>query len=226
VVVDRTCVVLLSGGLDSTTVLAIAQSKGFQIVALSLDYGQRHRYEIDAAKMVADYYGVVRHVIVSISSGVFGGSALIEGVIPKNRKIDDSIPSTYVPARNTVLLSLALALAESVGSSEIFIGVNAVDYSGYPDCREEYIESFERMANLATKIGVEGGGVSINVPLIHLSKSQIIRLGIGMGVDYGLTHSCYDPGLNGKSCGSCDACVLRSDGFAEVGIEDPRDNLL
>jgi 7-cyano-7-deazaguanine synthase len=221
----RTAVVLLSGGLDSATVLAIARSEGFEIIALSFRYGQRHDVEIKAAQAIAKRAGVQRHVIVDIDLRVFGGSALTDDVaVPKGRSADEmshGIPITYVPARNTIFLSYALALAEVSMADNIYIGVNAVDYSGYPDCRPEYIEAFEEMANLATKAGVEGRHLTIHTPLMHQSKSEIITRGTKLGVDYGATFSCYDPDADGTSCGECDACQLRLNGFAEAGLPDP-----
>lgn len=221
-------VVLLSGGLDSTTVLAIAQSENFDVHALSFRYGQRHSLEIEAAKRIARNTGVRNHQIVDIDLRAFGGSALTADIaVPKDRDLDShsaasAIPVTYVPARNTIFLSYALALAEVIESSTIFIGVNALDYSGYPDCRPEYIEAFERMANLATRAGVEGRTrLSIRAPLISLSKAAIITLGTSLGVDYSLTTSCYDPTAAGEACGRCDACQLRLKGFSEAGLEDP-----
>jgi len=222
-------VVLLSGGLDSTTVLAIARSEGFAIHALTFGYGQRHSAEIDAARRIARTAGVARHHVVEIDLTLFGGSALTADIpVPKDRDLVPSSPSareipvTYVPARNTIFLSYALALAEVVEASNIFIGVNALDYSGYPDCRPEYIEAFEKMANLATRAGVEGKTrVVIRTPLISLSKAAIIKLGASLGVDYSQTTSCYDPGPNGEACGRCDACQLRLKGFNEAGLEDP-----
>jgi 7-cyano-7-deazaguanine synthase len=222
-------VVLLSGGLDSTTVLAIVQSEGFEVHALSFRYGQRHAREIDAARRIARNAGVVNHHIVDIDLRVFGGSALTSDIpVPKDRDLAaDSesareIPVTYVPARNTIFLSHALALAEVIGSSTIFIGVNALDYSGYPDCRPEYIEAFEKMANLATRAGVEGRTrLAIRAPLISLTKAAIITLGNSLGVDYSQTTSCYDPTHAGEACGRCDACQLRLKGFAEAGFDDP-----
>jgi 7-cyano-7-deazaguanine synthase len=222
-------VVLLSGGLDSTTVLAIAQSEGFDIHALTFAYGQRHSAEIDAAKAIARTAGVTRHRVAQIDLAVFGGSALTAGIpVPKDRDLGahsptaTEIPVTYVPARNTIFLSYALALAEVVGASDIFIGVNALDYSGYPDCRLEYIEAFEKMANLATRAGVEAKTrLVIRTPLISLSKAAIIKLGTSLGVDYSRTTSCYDPGPSGEACGRCDACQLRLKGFGEAGLEDP-----
>jgi 7-cyano-7-deazaguanine synthase len=212
--------------LDSATVLAIARSQGFELYALTFRYGQRHDVEVDAARQVAARSGVARHVVVDIDLRTFGGSALTGDLaVPKGRSPEsmaDAIPVTYVPARNTIFLSFALAWAEVLEASDIFIGVNALDYSGYPDCRPEYIEAFQRMADLATKAGVEGRQrLAIHTPLIHLSKGDIIRKGLELGVDYGLTRSCYDPGPRGEGCGECDACVLRLKGFAAVGIADP-----
>jgi 7-cyano-7-deazaguanine synthase len=219
-------VVLLSGGLDSTTVLAIARAEGYEPYALSFRYGQRHSIELDAAQRVATAQGVVRHVVADIDLRVFGGSALTDDIdVPHHASADElgeDIPVTYVPARNTVFLSFALAWAETLECSDIFIGVNALDYSGYPDCRREYIEAFEKMANLATKAGVEGRQrLKIHAPLIELTKAQIIERGLALGVDYSLTHSCYDPDPEGRACGTCDSCLLRRRGFAELGREDP-----
>ncbi len=222
-------VILLSGGLDSTTVLALARSEGYAVHALTFRYGQRHSSEIDAAKAIARRAGVVRHQIVDIDLRAFGGSALTADIaVPKDRDLDrpvkgrSKIPVTYVPARNTIFLSYALAFAEVVGAADIFIGVNALDYSGYPDCRPEYIEAFEKMANLATRAGVEGRTrLTIRTPLIDLTKAGIIRLGTSLGVDYSGTTSCYDPGANGEACGRCDACQLRLKGFREAGLTDP-----
>jgi 7-cyano-7-deazaguanine synthase len=219
-------VVLLSGGVDSTTALAIAKSVGFEPYAISFRYGQRHVVELERAKQVASTMGVKRHLIVDCDMRAFGGSALTSDMaVPKGRSASEmshGIPVTYVPARNTIFLSLALAFAEVLGSSDIFIGVNALDYSGYPDCRPEYIEAFERMANLATKAGVEGNTrMKIHTPLIELTKAQIIRRGIALGVDYGITSSCYDPGPLGGPCGKCDSCLLRAKGFEEAGSADP-----
>ena len=224
-----TAVVLLSGGLDSTTVLAIARHEGFSVHALTFRYGQRHAIEIQAAKKIARDGGVVKHQVIDIDLTVFGGSALTTAVpVPKDRDLSprsshaNEIPVTYVPARNTIFLSYALALAEVVGAGNIFIGVNALDYSGYPDCRPEYILAFEKMANLATRAGVEGRTrLAIRTPLISLSKAAIIKLGASLGVDYSQTTSCYDPGPNGKACGRCDACQLRLKGFSEAGFDDP-----
>jgi 7-cyano-7-deazaguanine synthase len=219
-------VVLLSGGLDSATVLAIAISEGYQPYALSFRYGQRHEVEIAAARKVAESMKVAGQVVMDIDLRAFGGSALTsELAVPHHDSVDDlgpGIPVTYVPARNTVFLSFALAWAETLGSSDVFIGVNAVDYSGYPDCRPEYLAAFEAMANLATKAGVEGRQhLRVHAPLSRLTKAQIISRGVALGVDYGLTHSCYDPGPEGRPCGTCDSCLLRRKGFAEAGIEDP-----
>lgn len=223
----KPAVVLLSGGLDSATVLAIAQHAGFEVYAMSFHYGQRHAGELECAKNIARRANLKRHVITEIDLGVFGGSALTDSTIdvPKGRAADEmshDIPITYVPARNTIFLSFALAWAETLNCADIFIGVNALDYSGYPDCRPEYIEAFSRMANLATRAGVEGTQrLSIHTPLIQMTKGQIIRRGLELGVDYSLTSTCYDPRSDGRSCGRCDACVLRLKGFAENGIEDP-----
>ncbi len=222
----RKAVCLLSGGLDSSTCLALARREGFACYALSFDYGQRHRVELESAARVAASLGAARHLVIPIDLRVFGGSALTSDIaVPKGRAPDEmsaGIPITYVPARNTVFLSLALAWAEVLGSSDIFIGVNALDYSGYPDCRPEYIEAYERMANLATKSGVEGRArVKIHTPLIRLSKAEIVKLGSELGVDFRLTHSCYDPDAGGRPCGQCDSCVLRRKGFEEAGIKDP-----
>lgn len=219
-------VCLLSGGVDSATCLALARRDGYRCYALSFDYGQRHRVELDAAERVAASLGAVRHVIARIDLRVFGRSALTDDVaVPKDRspeQMTQEIPITYVPARNTVFLSFALAWAEVLRSSDIFIGVNALDYSGYPDCRPEFIEAYERMANLATRAGVEGRThIKIRAPLIRLSKAAIVKLGRDLGVDFGLTHSCYDPGPNGRACGACDSCVLRRKGFSEAGLIDP-----
>jgi 7-cyano-7-deazaguanine synthase len=217
-------VVLLSGGLDSYTAAAMVQADGYDLYALSVRYGQVHAREIDASRTVAQALGVVRHVELSVDLAAFGGSTLVgDGAIPKDRDLegDHSIPSTYVPARNTILLSLALGWAEVVGAQAIVIGVNALDYSGYPDCRPEYLEAFSRMAALATRAGVEGASFEILAPLVHLSKADIIRRGAALGLDYGLTHSCYDPGPHGRPCQRCDSCRLRARGFEEVGLSDP-----
>jgi 7-cyano-7-deazaguanine synthase len=218
-------VVLLSGGMDSATAAAVALDQGFGVHALSFRYGQRHAAELDAARRVAERLPVRRHVVLDIDLRAFGGSALTGDLeVPKDTPLDrigSSIPATYVPARNTIFLAFALGWAETLGASDIFIGANALDYSGYPDCRPEYIEAFERMANLATRAGVEGRRLRIHTPLITLSKADIIRLGRRLGVDYGLTWSCYDPTPEGTACGHCEACILRAKGFREAGMEDP-----
>jgi 7-cyano-7-deazaguanine synthase len=222
----KPAVVLLSGGLDSTTTLAIAAAKGFGVHALTVRYGQRHAAELEAARRVARAWAVAEHKIVDLDLRTFGGSALTADIpVPKDRpdaELGREIPPTYVPARNTIFLSLALAWAEVLGAHDIFIGVNALDYSGYPDCRPEFIEAFERLANLATKAGVEGRrGFTIHTPLIRMTKKEILRTGLELGVDYGLTLSCYDPDDAGVACGRCDACRLRLKGFAELGLPDP-----
>jgi 7-cyano-7-deazaguanine synthase len=221
----RAAVVLLSGGLDSATVLAIARSEGFELIALSFRYGQRHGAEIAAAQSIAKRAGVQRHVVADVDLRIFGGSALTgELAVPKGRsasEISAGIPITYVPARNTIFLSYALALAEVSVASDIFIGVNALDYSGYPDCRPEYVRAFEQMANLATKAAVEGHRLTIHAPLMQLTKGEIIARGLALGVDYASTVSCYDPDASGAACGECDACQLRLRGFAEAGVHDP-----
>jgi 7-cyano-7-deazaguanine synthase len=222
----RKAVVLLSGGLDSTTALAIAAAQGYEIYAMSFQYGQRHELEIESARKVAGAAGVAKHLVVDFDMRSIGGSALTDEIeVPKDRLNNEAateIPVTYVPARNTIFLSFALAWAETLGAEDIFIGVNALDYSGYPDCRPEYIESFERMANLATKAGVEGRlRLKIHTPLIAMTKAQIIKMGLELGVDYSLTHSCYDPSRDGLACGRCDSCLLRLKGFAEAGARDP-----
>jgi len=221
----RKAVCLLSGGLDSSTCLALARREGYTCYALSFDYGQRHHVELEAAARVAETLGAARHLVVQIDLRVFGGSALTSDIaVPKGREPDRmaDIPVTYVPARNTVFLSFALAWAEVLESSDIFIGVNALDYSGYPDCRPEYIQAYQRMANLATKAAVEGRThLQIHTPLIRLSKAEIVKLGKDLGLDFSLTHSCYDPDASGRSCGQCDSCVLRRKGFEEAGIVDP-----
>ncbi|HEX9198929.1 MAG TPA: 7-cyano-7-deazaguanine synthase QueC [Acidobacteriaceae bacterium] len=223
---ETKAVVLLSGGLDSTTVAAVAKQQGFSVYALSLDYGQNHKIELEFASRVAAKLAVERHAIVKVDLRSFGGSALMtDRPVPKHRTAEDmghGIPVTYVPARNTVFLSLALAFAESLGATDIFLGVNALDYSGYPDCRPEFIEAFEKMANLATKMGTEDGKrIKIHTPLISLTKKQIVELGLSLGVDYGMTITCYDPSATGEACGACDACLLRLKGFAMAGVEDP-----
>ena len=222
----KKAIVLLSGGLDSTTVLAAVTNKGFDIIALSFNYGQRHNYEIECAKEIATSYNITKHQIANIDLEVIGGSALTDDIdVPKNRdagEMNSEIPITYVPARNTIFLSYALALAEVENSFNIFIGVNAIDYSGYPDCRPEYIESFQKMGRLATKSGVEETEqLQIHTPLIDLNKSEIIKLGIELGVDYSKTHSCYDPLGKDEPCGKCDACLLRIKGFLDAGTSDP-----
>ncbi len=218
-------IVLLSGGLDSATTLAIARDEGFACHALSFDYGQRHRVELDAARQVAESIGVVSHRWATIDLRTFGGSALTSDIdVPKDRnaaEMEEDIPVTYVPARNTIFLSYALALAEVMEAADIFIGVNAVDYSGYPDCRPAFIKAFEKMANLATRAGVEGHKLTIHTPLIDLPKVQIIERGLQLGVDYSLTHSCYDPGPHGQPCTRCDACILRIQAFEALGMTDP-----
>jgi 7-cyano-7-deazaguanine synthase len=222
----KKAVALLSGGLDSTTALAIAKSEGYGVHALSFRYGQRHSVELESARRVAESLGVEKHLIVDIDLRAIGGSALTDEIeVPKERSANEmssGIPVTYVPARNTIFLSFALAWAEALGAEDIFIGVNALDYSGYPDCRPEYIEAFERMANLATKAGVEGTmRLKIHTPLIAMTKAEIIKTGLGLGVDYSLTHSCYDPTPDGLACGRCDSCLLRLKGFREAGARDP-----
>lgn len=221
----KKAVVLLSGGMDSTTCCAIAKQEGFDLYCLSFSYGQRHAAELEAARAVARSMSVREHQLIALDAAVFSESALTSDIkVPKNRILDRmaaDIPPTYVPARNTMFLSYALAYAETIGSNDIFIGVNALDYSGYPDCRPEYIAAFETMANLATKAGVEGRRLTIHAPLIKLTKAQIIKKGIGLGVDFGLTHSCYDPSASGLACGACDSCLLRKKGFKEAGVPDP-----
>lgn len=221
----KKAVLLLSGGLDSTTLLALATSEGHAVHALSFRYGQRHSAEISAARKIADRYSAVQHVVADIDLGLFGGSALTSDIaVPKDRPAGAAgIPITYVPARNTIFLSFALGWAEVLGAFDIFIGVNALDYSGYPDCRPEFIEAFEKMARLATRAGVEGEADSLRIrtPLIGLSKREIIELGLRLGVDYGMTTSCYDPDASGAACGHCDACQLRLKGFEDAGTTDP-----
>jgi 7-cyano-7-deazaguanine synthase len=217
-------VVLLSGGLDSYTAAAVAKRDGFAVHALSIDYGQRHSQELDAARAVAGALGVARHLELDLDLTAIGGSALtsIQIEVPKDQPIDPHvIPSTYVPARNTIFLSVAMGWAEALGATDIFIGVNALDYSGYPDCRPEFIRAFEQLARLATKAGVQGRPLTVHTPLIALSKAEIIKLGLSLGLDYGLTHSCYDPESGGRPCGRCDSCRLRAAGFAEAGATDP-----
>lgn len=219
------CVVLLSGGLDSATSLAIAKSLGFEPYALTVLYGQRHRVEIEAAKRVAASIGVVEHKFVSVDLSQIGGSALTADIeVPKDRdesKMSSEIPVTYVPARNTVMLGIALGYAEVLGAQDIYVGVNAVDYSGYPDCRPEFIQAFEKLANLATKTGVTGSPYRIHVPLIQLTKAEIIERGVALGVDYGITHSCYDPDSEGRPCQRCDSCQIRTKAFESLGMTDP-----
>ena len=221
--VSDPAVVLLSGGLDSYTAAAIVKAEGFRLFALTVRYGQRHAHEIEAARAVARALSVERHLELDVDLRAFGGSSLTsDAPVPKDRSFDEArIPSTYVPARNTVMLSLALAWAETLGARAIVIGVNALDYSGYPDCRPEYIEAFERTAALATRAGVEGARFRIHAPLLELSKAEIIGRGLALGLDYGLTHSCYDPDASGRACGRCDSCILRAAGFAQAGVADP-----
>jgi 7-cyano-7-deazaguanine synthase len=222
----RKAVVLLSGGLDSTTALAIAKSQGYEIFALTFQYGQRHKVELEAARRIVKYFHVAKHVVLEFDLRLFGKSALTDNIeVPKGRTSEEmggNIPITYVPARNTIFLSFALAWAETLGAEDIFIGVNALDYSGYPDCRPEYIQAYERMAALATQAGVEGRQkCRIHTPLMRMTKAQIIKKGMELGADFSLTHSCYDPGENGDACGRCDSCQLRIRGFKEAGIKDP-----
>lgn len=216
---------LVSGGLDSATVLAIARQAGHELHALSFDYGQRHRYELESAARVCEANEVTSQVVFPIDTRIFQGSALTNDIPVPHQRSDDEIsqgiPVTYVPARNTIFLAVALGLAESIGASDLWIGVNAVDYSGYPDCRPEFIAAFEEMANLATKAGVEGQRITVHTPLVSLTKAQIIQRGLELGVDYGLTHSCYDPDASGVSCGECDSCRLRLKGFADAEAVDP-----
>jgi 7-cyano-7-deazaguanine synthase len=222
----KKAVALASGGLDSSTAMALARNQGFEIYALSFDYGQRHRCELEAARRVVKSLGIQHHIVAAIDLRAFGGSALTsEMEVPKSRDIENisaEIPATYVPARNTIFLSFALGWCEVLQAQDIFIGVNAVDYSGYPDCRPEFLKAFERLANLATKAGVEGAArYEIHAPLLHMSKAQIIQAGIEAGVDFSLTHSCYDPSPEGLACGACDSCILRRRGFEQAGIADP-----
>ncbi len=223
---QKKAIVLLSGGLDSTTVMAIAKHEGFDLYSMSFFYGQRHSHELNAAKKVSEVFNVKKHLVINIDLNKIGGSALTADIkVPKARSlnsINKGIPVTYVPARNTIFLAHALAWAEVIKSFDIFIGVNAIDFSGYPDCRPEFISAFEYMANLATKAGVEGKmRLKIRTPLINMTKAQIIKKGIELGVDYSLTHSCYDPGPDGSACGLCDSCFLRKKGFEEAGLKDP-----
>lgn len=217
----KKAVVLLSGGMDSAAVVAIAREQGFAVHALSVRYGQRHTSELDAARRVAEALGVVAHKVVDVDLRSIGGSALTDDAIDVPEAGGEGIPSTYVPARNTIMLSLALGWAEVLGASDLFCGVNAVDYSGYPDCRPEFIAAFERLANLATKAGVEGAGLRVHAPLQFLSKADIVREGVRLGVDFGLTVSCYQADDQGRACGHCDACRLRAAGFADAGVADP-----
>ena len=219
-------VVLLSGGIDSTTTMAIAKSEGFELYALTIDYGQRHVHEIEKARLVSDFFKASRHIVISVNLREIGGSALTSSIeVPVNRteeEIAHGIPVTYVPARNTIFLSIALSWAEVLDAGEIFFGANVIDFSGYPDCRPEYIRAFEKMANLGTGKGVRGETLfSIKTPLINMTKAEIIRRGVELGVDYSLTHSCYNPGDNGIACGRCDSCLIRKKGFTEAGITDP-----
>lgn len=221
---SKPAIVLLSGGLDSATVLAIARDRGYSCHALAFDYGQRHRHELEACKRVASTLGAASHRVFSLDATAFAGSALTDNIaVPKDRNETEmtEIPATYVPARNLVFLSVALAYAESLSATDIFIGVNAIDYSGYPDCRPAFIESFTHTANLATKLGVDGNAIRIHTPLMEMTKAQIITIGTELGVDYALTHSCYDPSAEGLACGRCDSCVLRRNGFEQAGIPDP-----
>lgn len=222
----KKAVVLSSGGIDSTTAMAIAVDKGFDLYSLSFFYGQRHAFELKAAEKVARFFNVKKHLVLDVDLRRIGGSALTDDIgVPKSRAASEmsvNIPVTYVPARNTIFLSYALAWAEVLSAFDIFIGVNAVDYSGYPDCRPEYIDAYEKMANLATRAGVEGKGrLRIRTPLIHMRKAEIIRSGHDLGVDYGMTHSCYDPSIEGLACGECDSCLIRAKGFQDAGIPDP-----
>jgi len=216
----KTAVVLLSGGLDSMVCAALARESGFETVALTIDYGQRHRVELDSARRIADRLAD-RHIVLALDLTAFGGSALTSDIAVPKDGVGEGIPVTYVPARNTIFLSLALGLAEASGARDIFIGVNALDYSGYPDCRPEFVAGFERLANLATKAGVEGDGFTIHAPLLDLTKADIAREAQRLGIDAGLSHSCYDPLPDGTHCGKCDACRLRAKGFAEAGVADP-----
>lgn len=222
---SRRAVVLLSGGLDSATVAAIAQAEGYRLTALTVDYGQRHRFELEAARRVAAALGIGDHREVRVDLTAIGGSALTaeELAVPKHALGEAGIPVTYVPARNTVFLAVALGLAEALHAEALYFGANALDYSGYPDCRPAFVEAFEALARVATRAGVEGEPVRVRAPLMHLSKCEIIRRGLGLGVDYGLTHSCYDPVPGGRACGACDACLLRRRGFEEAGVPDPTD---
>jgi 7-cyano-7-deazaguanine synthase len=218
---SKKAVILVSGGLDSTTVLSMALDQGYDCYTLSFDYGQRHRSELKAAERVSQSVGVVEHKVVALDLGTIGGSALTDTTIDVPEEETSGIPVTYVPARNTVFLSIALGWAEVLGANDLFLGVNAVDYSGYPDCRPEYIKAFEAMANLATKAGVEGQRLSIHAPLINLTKAEIVQAGVALGVDYSQTVSCYQASLDGLACGKCDSCRLRAQGFLQAGIKDP-----
>lgn len=222
----KKAIVLASGGLDSTTIMAIVNYKGYDIYALSFDYGQRHKIELEAAKKVAKYFDAKKHLILHIELDTIGGSALTEDIIlPQEKNLKEisssGVPTTYVPARNIIFLSYALAWAEVLGSTNIFIGVNAIDFSNYPDCRPEFVESFQKTANLATKAGMEGKKIQIHAPLMHMTKGEIIKKGISLGIDYSMTHSCYNPGKDGLPCGRCDSCLLRKKGFEEAGVKDP-----
>ena len=221
----RKAVVLLSGGVDSTTCLAIARTEGYQLYALSFRYGQRHLRELDMARRSAVFFGVERHIVVDFDMRTIGGSVLVEpGEVPKDVPLEEigrTIPPTYVPARNTIFLGFAAAWAEVVGAEDVFIGVNALDYSGYPDCRPEFIQAFERVARLGTRMGVEGRGIRIHTPLIRMNKAEIVRTGLSLGVDYTMTHSCYDPPVDRPACGRCESCLLRRKGFEEAGVRDP-----
>jgi len=222
----KKAIILASGGLDSTTIMALIKHKGYDIYALTFDYGQRHKIELKAAQKVAKYFGAKKHLILHIELDIIGGSALTEDIpIPQGRKLKEisssGVPITYVPARNTIFLAYALSWAEVLEARDIFIGVNIIDFSNYPDCRPEFIESFQRTANLATKAGMDGKGIRINVPLIDMTKGEIIKKGISLGVDYSMTHSCYNPGKDGLPCGKCDSCLLRKKGFEEAGVKDP-----
>lgn len=217
----KKAVVLLSGGLDSATVAALARAEGYAVYALTIDYGQRHRIELEAAARVAAAVPVAEHRTVRLDLRTIGGSALTDDIAVPKDALSSEIPVTYVPARNTVMLALALGYAEVIGSTELWVGVNAVDYSGYPDCRPEFVRAFQDLAQVATKAGVEGAGFRVHAPLIDLTKPEIIRRGLALGVDYGLTHSCYDPDEGGRACGHCDSCLIRQAAFAELGTSDP-----
>lgn len=218
----KKAVVLLSGGLDSSTCAVIAKDEGFEIYAISFDYGQRHKFELDSADKIARFVGVKDHMIINSDLSRIGGSALTDDIdVPDFKEGSKEIPVTYVPSRNILFLSYAVSYAEVIGASEIFIGVNAIDYSGYPDCRPEFIEAYEKAVNLGTKVGVEGEGIKIRTPLLNLTKAEIVKKGTDLGLDYKFTHSCYNPDEKGKACGKCDSCVLRRNGFESAGIEDP-----